>query len=67
MTFHPRQKDLRDAFHAEVERDGFLTREPFVALAHQYIFGQALTELLPLTQERFGQICQMPYYHQAES
>jgi len=66
-AFHPRQDDVREAFNAEVERDGFLTREPFIALAQPYKFGSALTELLPLTQQRFGPICQSPYHHQAEA
>jgi hypothetical protein len=34
-AFHPRQDDVRKAFDAEVERDGFLTREPFIALAQR--------------------------------
>ena len=66
-AFHPRQDDVREAFDAEVERDGFLTREPFIALAQPYQFGSALTELQPLTRERFGPICQTPYHHQAEA
>ncbi len=43
-AFHPRQDDVREAFDAEVERDGFLTREPFIALAQPYQFGSALTK-----------------------
>ena len=66
-AFHPRQEDLREAFNAEVERDGFLTREPFIALAQPYKFAQALTELQPSTQQRFGRICETPYHHQAEA
>lgn len=27
-TFRPRQQELRESFDAEIERDGFSTREP---------------------------------------
>ena len=29
-AFRPRQHDLRSQFDAEIERDGFLTREEFI-------------------------------------
>ena len=32
-AFAPRQEDLAEAFRAEIDKDGFLTREPFIALA----------------------------------
>lgn len=64
-TFNPRQEDLKQSFHAEIERDGFLTREPFVALAQPYKVAAALTELLPETRRRFAPICDTPYEHQA--
>ncbi len=66
-TFRPRQQELRDRFDAEIERDGFLTREPFIALAQPFQTGAALTELLPLTRERFAPITETPYQHQAEA
>lgn len=66
-AFHPRQDDLRAAFDQEVERDGFLTREPFIALAQPYKFAPPLLELQPATRQRFGPICQTPYHHQAEA
>ena len=35
-AFAPRQPELAKAFRAEIEKDGFLTREPFIALAQPY-------------------------------
>jgi ATP-dependent helicase YprA (DUF1998 family) len=66
-AFHPRQEDLAEAFNSEIEKDGFLTREPFIALAQPYKIAPPLTELLPETQQRFGAISQTPYQHQAEA
>lgn len=66
-TFNPRQEDLKQSFHAEIERDGFLTREPFVALAQPYKVAGALTDLLPETRQRFSPICETPYEHQAKA
>jgi len=43
-TYAPRQSVLRDAFNRELEREGFLTREPFVALAQPYRYGAPITE-----------------------
>ena len=31
-AFAPRQPELAEAFRTEIEKDGFLTREPFIAL-----------------------------------
>ena len=35
-AFAPRQEELAEAFRAEIEKDGFLTREPFIALAQPF-------------------------------
>src|SRR5262245_58264647 len=35
-AFAPRQEGLARSFRAEIEKDGFLTREPFIALAQPY-------------------------------
>lgn len=64
-TFRPRQDELRERFNEEIERDGFLTREPFIAIAQPYKFAPPLTQLLPVTRERFGRITETPYVHQA--
>src|ERR1035437_2915197 len=66
-TFAPRQEHLKRDFRAAVEREGFLTREPFVSLALPYQGAPALTELLPETRERFGAIAETPYAHQGEA
>lgn len=66
-TFSPRQERLREDFRIAVEREGFLTREPFVSLALPYRQAPALTELLPETRQRFGAIAESPYAHQAEA
>ncbi len=66
-TFRPRQLELRERFNEEIERDGFLTREPFVALAQPYKFAPPIEDLLPETRERFAPICETPYQHQAEA
>lgn len=66
-TFRPRQRKLREIFDAEIERDGFLTREPFVALAQPFKTTGELTELLPETRSRFAPITDTPYQHQAEA
>src|ERR1017187_5140529 len=59
-TFAPRQEGLKRDFGVAVEREGFLTREPFVSLALPYQQSSALTELLPETRERFGAIADAP-------
>jgi very-short-patch-repair endonuclease len=64
-TFNPRQERLREAFLREVERDGFLTREPFVSLAQPYKYAEPLTSLTEETRRRFGEIAERPYAHQA--
>jgi len=64
-TFTPRQRELGEAFLREVERDGFLTREPFVSLAQPYKYAAPLTVLTEETQRRFGDIAERPYAHQA--
>src|SRR5689334_18013311 len=66
-TFSPRQEKLKHDFRAAVEQEGFLTREPFVSLALPYAKAPALSELLPLTRERFGAIAETPYAHQGEA
>jgi very-short-patch-repair endonuclease len=64
-TFSPRQPELGEDFRRQIERDGFLTREPFVSLAQPYRRGSALVELASETRERFGAIPETPYQHQA--
>jgi ATP-dependent helicase YprA (DUF1998 family) len=64
-TFAPRQEGLKQDFRKAIEREGFLTREPFISLALPYAYGPALTELMPETRERFGVIAEAPYAHQA--
>ncbi len=64
-TFSPRQDRLRRDFRAAIEREGFLTREPFVSLAQPYKIAPALTELHEETRHRFGPIADAPYFHQA--
>ncbi|HPU74187.1 MAG TPA: DEAD/DEAH box helicase [Bryobacteraceae bacterium] len=64
-TFAPRQERLKQDFRTAIEREGFLTREPFISLALPYAYGPALTELLPETRQRFGAIAGRPYAHQA--
>lgn len=66
-TFAPRQTALRESFHREIERDGFLTREPFVSLSQPYCLGPSLDLLLPETRERFGTLAATPYLHQAQA
>ena len=64
-TFSPRQPALGEDFRRQIERDGFLTREPFVSLAQPYRTGTALVELATDTRLRFGAIPETPYQHQA--
>jgi hypothetical protein len=64
-TFSPRQPGLNEDFRRQIERDGFLTREPFVSLAQPYRTGAALVELAAETRARFGEIPETPYQHQA--
>ncbi|NOT01453.1 MAG: DEAD/DEAH box helicase [Phycisphaerales bacterium] len=65
--FNPRQPELRAAFNREIETDGFLTREPFVALSQPYAIAPPITELHRLARERFAPICETPYQHQADA
>lgn len=66
-TFAPRQTALREAFNRELEREGFLTREPFVALAQPYRYGQPISEVLDEARQRFGVIAERPFEHQREA
>ncbi|MEK6797767.1 MAG: DEAD/DEAH box helicase [Planctomycetota bacterium] len=65
--FNPRQQELKAAFNREIETDGFLTREPFVALSQPYAIAPPINELHPLARERFAPICETPYQHQADA
>jgi ATP-dependent helicase YprA (DUF1998 family) len=66
-TFQPRQERLREAFEREIAREGFLTREPFIALASPHQYGPPLTELLEETRRRFSPIADHSFAHQAEA
>jgi ATP-dependent helicase YprA (DUF1998 family) len=66
-TFSPRQERLRNAFNTEIERDGFLTREPFISLAQPYRTSGALTDLAAEVRRRFGAIAEAPFEHQAQA
>lgn len=66
-TFDPRQKPLKDAFLAEINTEGFLTREPYIALSQPYMHDSAIGELLPETRDRFGAVAEKPYKHQADA
>ncbi len=66
-TFAPRQTTLGEAFNRELEREGFLTREPFVGLAQPYRLGQPVPEILDETRRRFGIIAERPFQHQREA
>jgi very-short-patch-repair endonuclease len=66
-TFSPRQDRLNRDFRTAIEREGFLTREPFVSLAQPYKTGPALIELHEETRRRFGPIAESPYLHQANA
>ena len=65
--FNPRQPELKAAFNREIEKDGFLTREPFIALSQPYVIAPPITELHALARERFAPISEMPYQHQADA
>ena len=66
-AFAPRQEDLAKAFQAEIEKDGFLTRDPFIALAQPYQYAPPIDDLSAETRARFGVIADRPYRHQAEA
>jgi len=66
-TFSPRQDRLRRDFRTAIEREGFLTREPFVSLAQPYKIAPPLDELVAETRRRFGQVAETPYLHQAKA
>lgn len=63
--FRPRQERLRDAFEAEITREGFLTREPFIALAQPFAIAPPMAQLQPETRRLFAAIAERPYAHQA--
>src|SRR5690348_11771460 len=65
--FDPRQEELAESFRAAIEKDGFLTREPFIALAQPFEHGGPVDGLLPETIARFGEIAERPYRHQADA
>ncbi len=66
-TFDPRQKPLKEAFQAEINTEGFLTREPYIALSQPYMHDSPIDDLLPETRNRFGAIAEKPYKHQADA
>jgi hypothetical protein len=66
-AFAPRQEDLAEAFRAEIEKDGFLTREPFIALAQPYQHAAPIDGLSAEARARFGMIAERPYRHQADA
>ena len=66
-AFAPRQEELAGSFHAAIEKDGFLTREPFIALAQPFEHSGPIDGLLPETRARFGPIAERPYRHQADA
>ena len=66
-AFAPRQTELAEAFRTEIEKDGFLTREPFIALAQPFENGSPLDVLSPEARARFGSIAERPYRHQADA
>jgi len=65
--FNPRQQELKAAFNREIEKDGFLTREPFIALSQPYEIAPPIAELHPQARQRFAPISETPYQHQAEA
>jgi len=66
-AFAPRQTELAQAFRTEIEKDGFLTREPFIALAQPFENSPPLDALSPQARARFGSIAEQPYRHQADA
>lgn len=66
-AFAPRQPELAEAFRAEIDKDGFLTREPFIALAQPFENGSPLDVLSLEARARFGSIAERPYRHQADA
>ena len=66
-AFAPRQTELAEAFRAEIEKDGFLTREPFIALAQPFENAPPLDVLSTGGPRRFGPIAERPYRHQADA
>ena len=66
-AFAPRQTELAEAFRTEIDKDGFLTREPFIALAQPFENGSPLDVLSPEARARFGSIAERPYRHQADA
>jgi ATP-dependent helicase YprA (DUF1998 family) len=66
-AFAPRQEDLAEAFRTEIEKDGFLTREPFIALAQPYQHAAPIDDLSAEARARFGMIAERPYRHQADA
>jgi hypothetical protein len=66
-AFAPRQPELAEAFRTEIEKDGFLTREPFVALAQPFENAPPLDVLSADARARFGSIAQQPFRHQSDA
>jgi ATP-dependent helicase YprA (DUF1998 family)/very-short-patch-repair endonuclease len=66
-TFRPRQDALREIFDREIERENFLTREPFVSLAQPYRRGSPVDWLCAEATQRFGVIAQQPFLHQTQA
>lgn len=66
-TFAPRQPGLKEGFNREIEREGFLTREPFISLAQPYRILTPIEGIIPETKTRFGAIAEQPFQHQAQA
>jgi ATP-dependent helicase YprA (DUF1998 family) len=66
-AFALRQPELAEAFRSEIEKDGFLTRESFIALAQPFENAPPLDVRSAEARARFGSIAEQPYRHQSDA
>ncbi|MCS7266332.1 MAG: hypothetical protein NZ805_16055 [Armatimonadetes bacterium] len=65
-VFRPARQELREAFEAVLNEEGFLVQDIFLQILPAYQRAPAITELSPKVREMFGSIAENPYRHQAD-
>ncbi|MCS7266046.1 MAG: hypothetical protein NZ805_14590 [Armatimonadetes bacterium] len=65
-VFRPTRQELREAFEAVLNEEGFLVQNIFLQILPAYQRAPAITKLSPKVREMFGSIAENPYRHQAD-
>ncbi|GBC98734.1 DEAD-box ATP-dependent RNA helicase CshA [bacterium HR17] len=66
-VFRPARQELRDAFDAALNEEGFLVRDIYLQVLPAYERTEPIEGLSQEVRQWFGQIAERPYRHQAEA